>query len=176
MNTRKMLAIAGFLTFTFTGAVRAEEEVATGSLTLVTTKMKTTDGWILDYEAYPSPVEAASPTTMSCPATAPSCTLRVDLTLSITPQGEVERDVVEVTIDVDGSTDGVHPVNPSRVIFPAFCPLRTHHVPFVFFKKGLAPGDHTVTVRFRGEAGAAIMGYGTLTLQMFRLNWEFVRR
>ena len=143
------------------GSTYALEE-STPQLTLTATKMRTQDNTL---GLTTTPVSAFSPSKLGCPATSGTCTIRVEVSSQF-DDGAGTATIAQMQVLIDGSATGVLPddlVNVDPVNATAFQSVRT----FVWMKKGLAPGSHTVTVNFLVTAGSASAGLRTLTIQMF---------
>ena len=144
----------------------AAVEDKTPGLILFKTKLKTENAFLsLPVLGLPEdlPVPLFTQTPIACPATPGTCTLRVELVMQVCELSAGEAGGAEIRID--GSQQGVQPF-PTPFLSANFFFVCASH-PFVWMKRGLAPGTHTIDVGGYSTDGSGTAGGRTLTIQMF---------
>jgi hypothetical protein len=137
-------------------------------VTLLTTSIKTDDSWL----SIPlgSTTNAFTPTSVSCPLTQGSCTIRVEVSTVLNLQGQA---VIVMGVLVDGSPTGV---SPAGTVFADLVALegeqRVGARTFSWMKNGVLPGIHTVQVTFStafgDPSGNQLAQARTLTIQVYQ--------
>jgi hypothetical protein len=146
-------------TVAFCAAAVNAQEVSLEDLVLMRTSIKT--GGSVFFSS--TPVEALTPTTVTCPG---GCTLRIQLSsqFSSVPNGSVAA----VSVVVDGSPIGVLPSN--AIGFDSTSNSGASNVrTFTWVKQDVANGKHTVRVfLFLAGAGTAGSFSRTLTVDAYK--------
>jgi hypothetical protein len=160
MNSRKLLAIAGLVALTFAGAARADED-STGKLTLLTTLMKSSaDFQTLTNES----TDGLTPTTITCPNTASSCTVRLELQSQFALLNLVAGQWAGGGFAINGVGNDITPFGGGTY-------HRDDHLNILTvtsMKEELPPGHHVVEVRYRASLGASAQVLRRiLTIQVF---------
>jgi len=148
-----------------TGSTYAAEVSAT-NLALQKTTLKTVD---TSLGLSTTPANAFSQSTINCPGTSGTCTVRVEVSSQFSDL--TTGDVVVIGISVDGLQSGVKP-SPTVTVHDttstgSAAGVRT----FSWMKKGLGLGSHTVNAAFfvtPSNNAFANAGYRTLTLQVYK--------
>ena len=163
MNTRKLLAIAGLVTLTFAGATHAAEE-STGKLTLLTTLMKSSVDFQVLTDEY---VDGLTPTTITCPSTARSCTVRLELQSQYGLLGLTDAQSASAAFAINGWSNGITPFEAGAVHSYDHLNVTT----LTAMKEELTPGPHVVSVMYRAWGGAfATLARRILTIQLFAIT------
>ncbi len=137
-------------------------EGSASNLKLIKSWIKTRDESI---SLTTAPVDAFSPTSVACPGSAPSCTLRIEVSSQF---GGVDAGTgAYASVTVNGSGAGVEPNptvslsnNPTGVYYPAT---------MSWMVEGIAAGTNpSVAVKFGVGAGNATAAYRTLTIGVYK--------
>jgi hypothetical protein len=130
------------------------------NLTLVRTRMSIgNDALALNH---PAVATAFPQMNISCPASAKTCTLRIEVSSQFYRVDA--NSSARMHVRVDGTEANIFP-NPQVGV--STNPSDHAVVATMTFVKNVAPGPHTVLVRFSTSSGAASAGYRTLTASMF---------
>lgn len=109
-------------------------------------------------------VAAFDPVVVVCPASAATCTARIEVSSQFSNLSG--GNAAQMRVAVDGSGSNILPSSVVNVNSAATTSTSTVST-FSFVRTGLAPGAHQFDVTFRTSSGTGSAGFRTLTVELF---------
>lgn len=146
-------------------AIAYSGEVLTPNLKLKATYFKTSDNPLT---ITPTPIEAVSPTTVTCPRPAP-CVLGIELSSQFNGLTPPNPNVVAALVLVDGSTEAILP-HANLGLSSTSTGGGSDARGYIWATRGLSSGPHSVQVLLSVPEGSAASFSRSLKIDVYEAN------